>query len=560
MCGKRWSIDDASRARARLLPSLAEILALPELAAGEPEVVAGRDGLGNPVRWVHVSEVPDIAHLLVGGELLLSTGIALPEDPVLLERYVAALVGVGVSGLVIELGRRFSAAPPALVQAAERHRLPVIVLHREVRFVRVTEAAHALIIDSQLEELRASQEIHDTFTDLALEGASAATIVRRAAAMMGCPLLLENLNHQVLVWAPPDPDVERLVEVWTACARDLTSNGRTELATVGGRAWLVTAVGARGESWGRLAASVQEPVRPRWYTVMDRAAVAIALGRLLDRDRQTLERQSHRSLLADILAGTHAARELEARGRALGVPLTGRTLIGCVVSLRVAEDEDTIEREVRDRDLGERLAAAARQARLAVLIGQPRKGAAPALLSLPPEQAVPAAVERFAAAVHGLVVGTESRRLVVAVGAPVSWLRDARRSLREAEQVAAAITEADPPKLYYRLPDVRLRGLLHVLRDDPRLQTFCERELGRLLHHDRRHRPPLLPVLAAYLRQAGNKSEAARQLGLSRPTFYARLERIARILDVDLESPESRLSLHAALLALEESQRLQPAG
>lgn len=550
MSGKRWPIDDPIPVRARLLPSLAEILELAELAAGEPEVVAGRAGLVNPVRWVHVSEVPDIAHLLVGGELLLSTGIALPEDAGLLEQYVAALVGVGVSGLVIELGRRFSAAPAALVRAAERHRLPVIVLHREVPFVKVTEAAHALIIDAQLEELRASQEIHDTFTDLALEGASAATIVRHASAMMGCPLLLENLNHQVLLWEPRDPEAERLVEAWTGCARELACNGRTELATIGDRAWLVTTIAARGECWGRLAAPVREPVRPRWYTIMDRAAVAIALSRLLDRDRQTLERQSHWALLADILDGAPAPRELQARGRALGIPLAGRTLVGCVVSVPVAEDEDAIEREARDRDLGERLAAAARQARLAVLVGQPSKGAAPVLISLPPEQPVSEALERFAAAVHQLVAAIEPRRVVVALGAPVAWLRDARRSLREAEQVAAAITEADPFKPYYRLPDVRLRGLLHVLRDDPRVQTFCERELGPLLRHDRRHRPALLPVLEAYLRQAGNKTEAARRLGMSRPTFYARLDRIARLLDVDLESPESRLSLHAALLAL----------
>jgi len=53
--GKRWPIDAPSRARMRLLPSLAEVLALPELAAGEPEVVADRAGLSSPVRRVHVS-------------------------------------------------------------------------------------------------------------------------------------------------------------------------------------------------------------------------------------------------------------------------------------------------------------------------------------------------------------------------------------------------------------------------------------------------------------------------------------------------------------------------
>jgi purine catabolism regulator len=41
-------------------------------------VVAGADRLGTPVRWVHAIELADVAHLLRGGELVLTTGIALP--------------------------------------------------------------------------------------------------------------------------------------------------------------------------------------------------------------------------------------------------------------------------------------------------------------------------------------------------------------------------------------------------------------------------------------------------------------------------------------------------
>ena len=61
-------------------PTVADLLKLPELAAGRPRVVAGAKGLQRPVRWVHVAEVPDIAPLLRGGELILTTGIALLSE------------------------------------------------------------------------------------------------------------------------------------------------------------------------------------------------------------------------------------------------------------------------------------------------------------------------------------------------------------------------------------------------------------------------------------------------------------------------------------------------
>src|SRR5205085_9439238 len=112
--------------------------------------------------------------------------------------------------------------------------------------------------------------------------------------------------------------------------------------------------------------------------------------------------------------------------------------------------------------------------------------------------------------------------------------------------------ERPDDSLFCRLHDLRLRGLLHLLRDDPRLQTFVERELGTLLAAA--SHPELLGVLAAYLAAGGNKAEAAKRSHLARPTFYERLRRIERILGTDLDAAESRTSLHVAFLALEAAR------
>ncbi|PLW71807.1 CdaR family transcriptional regulator, partial [Streptomyces sp. DJ] len=108
---------------------------------------------------------------------------------------------------------------------------------------------------------------------------------------------------------------------------------------------------------------------------------------------------------------------------------------------------------------------------------------------------------------------------------------------------------------YYRLPDVRLRGLLHLLRDDARLQTYVERELGPLLAHDAENGTDLVRLLAVYLEHGRNKSAAADAAHLSRPSFYDRLRRVERVLGVDLDQVESCLSLHVALLALNAVRR-----
>ena len=96
-----------------MLPSLGDVLAMEVCRRGRPLVVSGADRLDVPVRWVHAIELTDVARLLRGGELVLSTGIALPDDERLLAAYITELAGVGVAGLAVELGRRYAGSLPA---------------------------------------------------------------------------------------------------------------------------------------------------------------------------------------------------------------------------------------------------------------------------------------------------------------------------------------------------------------------------------------------------------------------------------------------------------------
>ena len=131
--------------------TLREVLDLDVVRRGSPHVVAGSGRLDVPVRWVHALELTDVGRLLRGGELVLSTGIALPDSPAELATYVASLAHVGVAGLAVELGRRYTEAlPAALVAAAEARSVPLVELRREVAFIEITEAVHARIIDELL--------------------------------------------------------------------------------------------------------------------------------------------------------------------------------------------------------------------------------------------------------------------------------------------------------------------------------------------------------------------------------------------------------------------------
>lgn len=528
--------------------SVADLLDLPVVRAGRPEVLAGAENLRRPVRWVHVSELDDIAGLLSGGEVILSTGIALPESAPKLRAYVDALAGAEAAAVVVELGRRFTTLPAPLVSACERRGLPLVALRRQVAFVKITEAAHARIIEAQTAALRSSEQAHQIFTALAVDGAEPADIVREVCRATGCPVVFENLAHQVLAYDAAGTPVDDLLADWEGRSRAAATDART--AVCGPESWLVTAVAARGEVFGRLVMIPPGAPAADHRMLLERAATALTLNRLMERDRETLEQQAQRSILTDIIHGRFMSEaDMHARTAALGVRTKGRALVAVVVDLPAGKSAG-----LRDYD-GELVAGALRATKVAGVVAAMSDGRVGILLPVDRAADRQVVLRRVCQRVQENSRHERGEGARIGVGTTVPDLADLRRSFAEAGHVADAARGAGEHKLFYELPDIQLPGLLYVLRDDPRLQAFVERTLAPLLENDRRTGRDLLVVLRAFLQHPDNKSRAATQAHVSRPAFYGRLAEIERLLSVDLGSADTRTSLHAAVMALDSLRR-----
>jgi purine catabolism regulator len=152
---------------------------------------------------------------------------------------------------------------------------------------------------------------------------------------------------------------------------------------------------------------------------------------------------------------------------------------------------------------------------------------------------------------------TSGQDVTVAVGPGVTELGQVTRSFRVAEQVGDSIGPTTRRRSFHVASDIGLPELLYSLRDDVRVQAYVERQLGHLVQHDTRQGSDLLTTLRAYLGAAGNKSIAAKQVGLSRQAFYQRLHTIERLLGTDFESGTHRTALHVAVMALDASSGTQ---
>ncbi|MFG3093686.1 PucR family transcriptional regulator [Streptomyces sp. NPDC048202] len=505
--------------------SVRQVLTLERVLAGEPEVVAGADGLDRAVRWVHVAEAADVGVMLSGGEMVLTTGVLLAGDEAKQAAYIQSLHRAEAAAVVLGLGRAFPTPPEVMRRAAERCGLPLVVLHRPFPFAELTEEVQSRLVRRKFAAVSLSEAVRTGLTALITSGAPLQRLLDEVAQHSGCPVVLTNLAHRVLATAGERPAVDDVLRDWERIARQA---GGSE-----GDGWVRAELGGRGERWGRLLLCGYRGDTATGRLLADRAAEALVLHRMLGAaSGRTWEEQSAHGLLTDLASGTVPARNLLPRARAAGLPVNRRTFVPLVVP---GAEPERLDRVLRT--LG-----------LTGLVAELADGATAVLLSLARDQDAEALTARLAARLR--TPGLPDA--VIAAADPRTCWDDVPAGLREARHVADAVAGGalDPPPVV-RLRDVHLRGLIRLLRDDPQVQSFAERELDGLLCGGEGE---LLDVLRTYLATGRNKSRTAQLHHVSRPALYRRLEAIQTRLGIDLDDFEQAASVHIALLAHDAQQ------
>jgi purine catabolism regulator len=536
-----------------------DVIGLGIVASFGPEVVAGAAGLDRPVRWVHVAEALDVGVMLSGGEIVLTTGLLLADDPAAQAAYMESMHAADVAAVVLGLGRAFATPPRAMRQAAEQRGVPLIALHRPAPFAKFTEEVHARLLNDRFAAVDLSDRLRSALAAVNLSGASLQRLLDEVAAFAGCPVMLVNLAQRVLASAGDRAALSELTRDWGRVSRQVSMlvargsaagampgapTGAAGATTAGPDGLFIAPLQARGQQWGRLLLFGYRGPEAEGRLVAERAAEALAVHRLVGGDAYAtdgLEGEAARAMLADLASGTARPEQLLPRVRALGLPVNQRIFVPLVIR-SLSGNGEGLELLFRRTLADEGVAGLAGWTPAA---GGGAPGTA-VLISLPREQDAAAAVDRLvlkACERHGC------GPIVVGAGFCCSALDELPRSFVEAAHVADAAVADPPAGLVARLRDVRLRGLVRLLRDEPKLQAFIERELGPLLGQQ-----DLLDVLRSYLRTGRNKSLAAQEHHFSRPALYRRLRSIETLLGVDLDDWDQLVSLYVALLAYEAQQ------
>ncbi|WP_433502658.1 PucR family transcriptional regulator [Pseudonocardia halophobica] len=505
----------------------------------EVRIYAGEKHLDRPVRWVHAGEIPDIHRFLSGQEMLLTAGLGMGDTGDLQRAFVRRVSDARASVLVIELaGRMFDVMPAAVVEEAEAVDLPLVGLRDEIPFVEASAQVHEVLVENRMSQLIADEATGQAFMNLLLADQDYLAMTDEVARRTGLPVVLENVAHQMLAYSGATPESDAIVADWGAHSRAIHERHRPAISERRGAptarpgsfrnvvACARRAVVLRGESWGwmHLLHGATQPT-PADLNTLERAAAAVAISLLSERESGARSAQRQGALLNRLMLGDITGEEFVQNALGLGRDLRDKPLLVVVSARGEADGRDDSSLQAVERAVGG--------------------------LGL---NAVVGDIGDFALAVVALdrdVTGDRLARSLADAGnwgglsraVPAAGLQTAVRQGRSAASAAVA-TRADQ---FLRFDDLGALRLLVALAEGPELARYVEDELGPLLSHDAQSSNPLLPTLRAFLDAGGNKARTAEVLFVQRRTLYYRLDRITRILGLDLSSSDTQQRLQLAV-------------
>lgn len=498
--------------------SLREVIALPGLGLS---AMGSAGDLSAEVRWAHVSELRDPSPWLLGGELLLTTGMNLETSEEACLEYCARLVNAGVAALGLSTGRSLPhpSMPAPLVAAAEKAGLALVHVPEDTLLQtivqRVSDALHEERSAPLLRALAAQREL----SEAAAGHDGLVGVIKRLSKTSGFTSVIYDDRLRVITSTSHETE-ERLAPLKDELRGRLLQGLRWSMTTGDGVESVVALpLGTEGSLRGILVVSKASTV-----STYDRAALAMVVSLLsvlleLRHAQNAHQRALHSHALDAILNPEAAPQEVAARLRDAGVSAR---------SFRVLAISSTTHLE-RVTALVAGLSAHAED----VLV---REGAEETILVIcDPSKSLPKALLNL---VHDAKCGPAGAGEVTDVDGIRSSLKQAR--------FARAAAQARGVEFLDRSDVGGYRGLIQM-GDATQREAFTESVLGVLDDHDRVSGQHLVDTLSAFVKSGSSIETTAELLGVHRHTIRARLQRIRELTHRDLNHPPDLFELWLAV-------------
>ena len=495
-----------------------DIMATPQLAL---RPLTPRDTFDRSVNWVHNSDLDDPTPFLAEGQVLLTTGRQFVDNPAPdFVAYVSRLTAAGVEALGFGTEVVTHGVPDLLVEACAAAGLALFEVPYRIPFIAISR----LVADNEAAQTRAEFDhalaAQNDIARAAVGTGRLSAAAARAAEHLECQVWIFDADGEVVSdrGESPVPD----------CPPDIRSSVNTLLARarrarvvddVPHEHRIVQTLGPSGQLCGAVAWS-----RSSEFGDIDRSVMTVlaALAEVSLEQTENL-RVGHRAILEQLFQLLKDGRVDSVRRavRVAGIELPTERF--AVAALDLSDTSANV------RDVLERRAARTESRFFAVSDGRH-------LLVLIDTSQL--AAERRFFRINELTVG---------LSAEVGWAE-----LTVAITQAVRSLEAAPPGSVTEFDSLVGESFFGLLASSS-VADIAHARLASVIDSD--EGLGLLRFAQVWLRHNGQWDPAARELGVHRHGLKARMQRLAELTNLGLDSFQGRAELWAMLAAIDLSEK-----
>lgn len=562
-------------------------------------LAGGSGGVLHRVTWAtSLRSRPPAFEPRGGGEFVLASSAALEglrqvDAGLTLERILEGLQQAGAAALAVT-----GPIPQRARTMANQLSLPLIEAPEALSLLDAERGIIALVLDRHNELQARASDFYRRLAQLAVEGRGVDAIIEEAALVTSRIVTFEDASFRLrTVAVPPEHSVARLdgaglssVEERSLLAQHIRAHpvSATTPTTVllpaarlGLHRWCAPVVAAQRVAGFVSFCGVEEALTEFDQLTASRASAICALELSKEEAVLAAGQRVHRDLVEELLSPSADSELLQRKAVQAGLGETGPFAVGVFAagsavsgaaggasdfseslpfpgpaagSELLLAAADILSQRHRRGDV--RCIGSIDGAELTVICdlfpvrgkghdpvgagrdGMSGEGAGEARLRV-------VAADLFASVVGDPVEGS----LSAGFSRPRARLQELSRAAQEARDALRIGQRVYDAGRLVCFADLGLYKVLHVLRDSAELRTFHQQTLGPLAEYDRKTGQNLIETLEAYFESHGNLSQTAVKLHHHRNSLLYRIGRIQEISGLDLEDPESRLSLQVALKA-----------
>ncbi|MBB6453496.1 purine catabolism regulator [Salirhabdus euzebyi] len=526
------------------------------------EIAAGKDHLQEAIiEWVSVIETP-VENFVRRNEFVLTTGIGCGHDNDLLYEFVREVIQSEASGLAIAIGRYVNELPKSIIDLANEHKFPIIMLPWEVRFAEVIQVIFQALKNEESKIVERNEEIQQELLNIILNNGGLSEIATYIDRTLHKPVIITNKRGYI---KGKSKDSSKLEEKWNKYLQSeeydvfLTSFDtnhystfpNTKVISINGKNVLQFTIQTASEIQGYLIVEgltdkeLDTLLGQKTVHLLEHAATAIALCFL--KENTILETELK---LRDDFVWSLAKEKMNSWDQVLSraKSLNYNVNLPYVCLIGQPENFSEVFKKNLDHSSYEHWNQNISR-RIEDEIYYTGKTLNCQTMTTHQRDQFIIFLEVNFNSVNETVFSffdyLNKRLKQLLPELILSWgisktagLRCFYDSYQEAQKALEIGRRQKGPGYQHMYSDTRIDRALMSLEQNKELKNITDQTIGALLQYDRERGIDLVNTFISYSRNRGNVSQTARELNLHRQSLMYRLRKIESLTDCSLEDPD----------------------